>query len=90
LIKEINGAIPHALASLAVRHKAGLIHSAARPPYGKLPCYARTRVSRRAATAARLTKRSTSRHYACVKTFGSSQARAAGQLTIRHKNKDDI
>lgn len=41
----------HALACLAVRHEAGLIRSAARPPYGELPGYARTRVYRRAATS---------------------------------------
>jgi hypothetical protein len=34
-------------------------------------------------TAARLTKRSTGRQYACIKTFGFLQARAPGQLTVR-------
>ena len=65
---------------------AGLIRSAARPPYGELPGYARLAFLGVPLTAARLTKRSTGRHCACSKTFGFLQARATGQLTVGEKN----
>jgi hypothetical protein len=80
-MKEIDGAI---LRSRLPRcpADAGLIRSAARPPYGELPGYARTRVSRRSAYSVPPNKTLDRSSLRLHKTFGFSQARATGQLTV--------
>ena len=57
----------HALAS-SLSGAAGLIRSVAHTPYGELPCYARTRVSRRAADSGPPNKNARHGHHcACMR-----------------------